>query len=149
MDKARLQKGDSAWTLTPVNAQLPDAHWVPTRWRVVEVAETGYVLQGCESDGSVYADKWTQAIPRLSYHPRHVVLGEEEFKEWEREQAASEIAEGDLVLILREWGRPSRGIVTRTTAKKFEALVDGAPPKKYLKRLGVRVASAGGEEKKS
>jgi hypothetical protein len=149
MDKAHLQKGDPAWTLAPVNEQLPDAHWVPARHRVVEVTETGYVLQQCESDGRVYMDRWTQALPRLSYYPRHVVLSEEEVKEWEREQEASEIAEGDLVLILREGGRTERGIVTRITPQKFEALVDGGPPKIYLRRLGVRVASAGGEEKKS
>lgn len=149
MDKARLQKGDPAWTLAPVNEQLPDAHWVPARHRVVEVTETGYVLQQCESDGRVYMDKWTQVLPRLSYYPRHVVLSKEELKEWEREQEASKIAEGDLVLILREGGRSVRGIVIRTTLQKFEALVDGEPPKKYLRRLAVRVASAGGEEKKS
>lgn len=149
MEKRRLQKGDPAWTMTPVNAQLPDAHWVPARHRVVEVTETGYVLQQCESDGEVYMDKWTQVLPRLSYYPRHVVLGEGEVKEWERELNASKIAEGDLVLILREGGQSERGIVTRTTPQKFEALVDGRPPKTYLRRLGVRVAAAGGEEKKS
>jgi hypothetical protein len=149
MDKARLQKGDPAWTLAPVNAQLPDGHWVPARHRVVEVTENGYVLQQCESDGRVYMDPWTQALPRLSYYPRHVVLSEEEVKEWERGQEASKISEGDLVLILREGGRSVRGIVIRTTRQKFEALVDGEPGRKYLRRLGVRISAAGGEEKKS
>ena len=149
MDKAHLQKGDPAWTLAPANAQLPDSHWVPARHRVVEVTETGYVLQQCESDGRVYMNEWTQAIPRLSYYPRRVVLSKEELKEWEREQEASKIAEGDLVLILREGGRSVRGIVIRTTRQKFEALVDGEPGRKYLRRLGVRISAAGGEEKKS
>ena len=35
MDKVRLQKGDPAWILAPVNAQLPDTHWVPARHRPV------------------------------------------------------------------------------------------------------------------
>ena len=42
-----------------------------------------------------------------------------------------------------------RGIVIRTTRQKFEALVDGEPGRKYLRRLGVRISAPGGEEKKS
>jgi len=75
MDKAHLQKGDPAWTLAPVNEQLPDAHWVPARHRVVEVTETGSslrannlriiaeVLQSTTrliANQQSYADSWTR-----------------------------------------------------------------------------------------
>jgi hypothetical protein len=118
-----MMKGDRAWTYerTPPRGDGGrPRNFSLYAWRVYHVTEEGYVLQHLNPE--------LAGVPRrLEYYPRGMVLDDAGADRIRSSAAEADIREGDLVLVLEEFGTLSQGVVVATTPKMADVLMsDGS-----------------------
>lgn len=147
-----MMKGDRAWTYErtpPRDRDHRPGDLSLCAWRVYHVTEEGYVLQHLNPE--------LAGVPRrLEYYPREMVLDEAAADRIRSSIAASDVVEGDLVLVLEEFGTLSQGVVVSTTPKMADVLMSdgstrapgshlepaGGPTRRCSKRSLIRITQS-------